>query len=431
MSSLVVSPSTLSAGKRRFEEGEPEFDRHPGAAFKRSRFAASCSPLACRAPLAPNNNGSHSYAGALDVLRSFFPGMDEKVSNAAVTAAVSQWPCLSRFVIAAASRLSLSRCAARNVLECARTLQALNEALVDCGGNIDAAIRRLGILSLSSDGPEPANEAQASTAQAAQELQGNAGAHILQLYVFLTCGHASSVGAQLELACCATFAGVRAGAQQQDAGTGAPTPSGPQTAEQWVEYLVGQLVGAADMQVAKQKAASVLQQFEAFVQAYTKQQVGVARHVARACSWSAWADSDRTSFPNLSVCRMPYTHAVLVYPCNVTFRRVCGRHAAAPSPSLCVQASSSEAAASARAAKLAEDNQVLKRAVAIQHRQMQERSGAGVEEAAALRAALASAQAQVRSLEMANYSLALHLQKATGSTGSGITPPGSRNPDVF
>lgn len=87
----------------------------------------------------------------------------------------------------------------------------------------------------------------------------------------------------------------------------------------------------------------------------------------------------------------------------------------------------------ARAGKLAEENAVLKKAVAIQHRQLialQERA-AGVEDVGQLREALAAAQAQVRSLEMTNYSLALHLQKATGGEGGGYAPPGSRNPDVF
>lgn len=81
MSSLVVTPSLLT-GKRRFEEEEayqPDLDKQPISAHKRSRLAASCSPLACRAPLAPNNNGSH--AGALDLLRSLFPGMNDKVRH--------------------------------------------------------------------------------------------------------------------------------------------------------------------------------------------------------------------------------------------------------------------------------------------------------------------------------------------------------------
>lgn len=80
----------------------------------------------------------------------------------------------------------------------------------------------------------------------------------------------------------------------------------------------------------------------------------------------------------------------------------------------------------AKVAKLQEENSVLKKAVQIQHRQLQERSGQA-DEVAQLRQALAQYQEQIRTLEVNNYSLALHLQKATGSNPFG-TP---RNPDVF
>lgn len=80
----------------------------------------------------------------------------------------------------------------------------------------------------------------------------------------------------------------------------------------------------------------------------------------------------------------------------------------------------------ARSAKMAEENSVLKKAVQIQHRQLQERAGLEGENAQ-LKAMLAQYQEQLRSLEVSNYSLSLHLQKATSAN----IMHSPRNPDVF
>ncbi|KAG2491546.1 hypothetical protein HYH03_010117 [Edaphochlamys debaryana] len=88
-----------------------------------------------------------------------------------------------------------------------------------------------------------------------------------------------------------------------------------------------------------------------------------------------------------------------------------------------VEASGSTAA---RAAKLAEENAVLKKAVQIQHRQLQERAGLEAE-VAALKAHMAQQQEQLRTLQVSNYSLSLHLKNAT--QGAFVDMP--RNPDVF
>lgn len=55
-------------------------------------------------------------------------------------------------------------------------------------------------------------------------------------------------------------------------GSGTPR-GGPETAEQWVDFLVSEMATAKDMQDAKDKAAGCLQRFEAFVARMLKQQV--------------------------------------------------------------------------------------------------------------------------------------------------------------
>lgn len=92
------------------------------------------------------------------------------------------------------------------------------------------------------------------------------------------------------------FEGVHSTVEEQPASSSA-AHAGPQTAEQWVEYLVGQLATAGDMQSAKVKAASVLQQFEAFVQAFSKQQVGTS-----ACQVASPRTVHLLPQPTLSPC---------------------------------------------------------------------------------------------------------------------------------
>jgi Parathyroid hormone family len=50
-------------------------------------------------------------------------------------------------------------------------------------------------------------------------------------------------------------------------------PAGPQTADQWVDYLVQELARSSSIPDAKMKAATVLQRFEGFVTELVKKQV--------------------------------------------------------------------------------------------------------------------------------------------------------------
>jgi hypothetical protein len=72
------------------------------------------------------------------------------------------------------------------------------------------------------------------------------------------------------------------------------------------------------------------------------------------------------------------------------------------------------------------ENTILKRAVQLQHGKLQERAPLE-QEVQQLRHLLAQYQEQLRSAEVTNYGLSLHLQKATNSSQL----PGHRNPDVF
>ncbi|KAG1676378.1 hypothetical protein FOA52_001173 [Chlamydomonas sp. UWO 241] len=83
----------------------------------------------------------------------------------------------------------------------------------------------------------------------------------------------------------------------------------------------------------------------------------------------------------------------------------------------------------AKLQEVSKENFILKRAVQIQNSKLQEKAGAEAE-AAQLRTLLGQYQEQVRSLEVANYSLAVHLQQATGGTGGGAEGT-SRPPDVY
>ncbi len=72
------------------------------------------------------------------------------------------------------------------------------------------------------------------------------------------------------------------------------------------------------------------------------------------------------------------------------------------------------------------DNYILKRAVAIQHERQMEHEGR-TRELQQVKKLLSQYQEQVRTLELTNYSLTLHLQKAQ----EGSSMPGRFHPDIF
>lgn len=75
---------------------------------------------------------------------------------------------------------------------------------------------------------------------------------------------------------------------------------------------------------------------------------------------------------------------------------------------------------------LVHDNQILKRAVAIQHERQQDHEGRALE-LQQVKQLLSQYQEQVRTLELNNYSLTLHLRQAQ----EGSSMPGRFHPDVF
>jgi len=86
-----------------------------------------------------------------------------------------------------------------------------------------------------------------------------------------------------------------------------------------------------------------------------------------------------------------------------------------------------EAAQQSRLEEALRENVILKRAVQIQNARMQE-AGQKEAELAGLRQMVNQYQERLRALELSNYSLALHLQKATDSAA---VPTSNHRPDVF
>lgn len=161
--------------------------------------------------------------------------------------------------------------------------------------------------------------------------------------------------------------------QQQDASTPAAAGAAaadtavPQTADQWVDALVQEMAAAKDFTDARGRAGKLLQAFEQFVTARNKDQAG--------------GDG----------------------------------------------ASASASAGGARLEEAVRENAILKRAVQIQNAKLQEVGAGKDQEVASLKQLLAQYQERMRHLELSNYSLALHLQKAT----DGQYQPANRPPDVF
>jgi hypothetical protein len=79
---------------------------------------------------------------------------------------------------------------------------------------------------------------------------------------------------------------------------------------------------------------------------------------------------------------------------------------------------------------ISRENALLKRAVAIQNSRLQELL-AKEAEANELRAAMEAAKSRIQSLEVQNYSLQVHLKRATDAQQETALTPGRNNPDVF
>lgn len=87
---------------------------------------------------------------------------------------------------------------------------------------------------------------------------------------------------------------------------------------------------------------------------------------------------------------------------------------------------SAAGASQARVEEALRENAILKRAVQIQNAKLQEASVKD-QELAALKQLLGQYQERLKHLELSNYSLALHLQKATDGNSATVNRP----PDVF
>lgn len=248
-------------------------------------------------------NSEHS--NALAALLGLFPGMDEKV---------------------------------------------VQDVLVECGNSIDAAIKRLTDLRLSSEDATVA--AATAVASGAHSAAASAAAEMQQQQPGLAL-HRDAQQAAAAAAAASQGQGAVQGEAQQCSET-----SGPQTAEQWIDFLVAEMLASKDMPDARGRASLVLQHFERFAKERQKHETD------------------------------------------------------------------------ARVAELLKENAIFKRAVQIQAARMQAKAAAEADELGALRSMVAQYQEQCRKLEVHNYSLAMHLQQATSSSGlgGGNNP---RNPDVY
>ncbi|GLC37604.1 hypothetical protein PLESTB_001668800 [Pleodorina starrii] len=257
--------------------------------------------------------------------------------------------------------------------------RTVSNVLSECGSNIDAAIRRLGELRLSATADTTVEAAaQAAASSSVPPAASPAGLHRTAADPAALPGTPALLGAAAGGSGGGTAAAAADPAALPRGTAGAGASGGPMTAEQWVDLLVAEMSAASDMGDARQRAVGFLGQFEAFVARFVKQQ------------------------------------------------QQAGEAGAADAAAAGGSGGASAAGLAARAAKLAEENAVLKKAVQIQHRQLQERA-AQEAEVGQLKALLAQYQEQVRTLQVSNYSLTLHLQKATNSGVLGEP----RNPDVF
>jgi hypothetical protein len=191
----------------------------------------------------------------------------------------------------------------------------------------------------------------------------------------------------------------------------APQPGEPQTAEQWIDVLVAEMLAARDMGDARARAASVLQHFERFVKQRHKNEVSERNDCSCPSAFAAGAPQQPAVGPLCCRLGMASCHATRSLP-----------HALLAPYTL--------QGSDARVAELVKENAIYKRAVQIQAGRMQAKA-ALEEEVTALRGAVAQYQERCTRLEMHAYSLALHLQQATAAGGGPASHLGPNPPDVF
>lgn len=119
-------------------------------------------------------------------------------------------------------------------------VQVVETVLAECGNDIDAAIRRLNQLKLNTEQSSAATQQPTDTppdtaAVSDSPQQGNA---------------------------------------TVDAAGAAATAAGPQTADEWVDALVQEMASARDFGDARSRAGKLLQAFEQFVNARSRNTVG-------------------------------------------------------------------------------------------------------------------------------------------------------------
>eukprot|EP00775_Hariotina_reticulata_P004554 gene4554-4806_t len=195
MSVVAQSPYSAGSSKRLFNSEEDTGSDQFGA-VKRARCLSSpagrCRPSSSQSP--PHNSLSQGvHPSAIAALKALFPDMDE---------------------------------------------QAVESVLAECGQDIDAAIRRLTELKLSTEQAA----ATGAVPRAEEPAQQDA-------------AHAASDRQQPEPSTSSTAA----------------AGGGLQTAEQWVDAFVQEMAGAKDFSDARCRAAKMLQAFEQFVTARSKQ----------------------------------------------------------------------------------------------------------------------------------------------------------------
>ncbi|KAK9841714.1 hypothetical protein WJX74_010693 [Apatococcus lobatus] len=186
MSVAARSPFPVHGSKRRFESDSPEFTSSPSACGggKRLRQLSGSPSL--------GSESSQAYAvrpGLVATLQNLYPGMDEKT---------------------------------------------VVGVLDECGNDIDAAIRRLGQMKLSSraseQGSDSAQDQAVRTAVAATAPEA-----LLQQSPAVESASAAKPSSQ---------------------------PGQPQTMEEWVDALIQHMSAAKDMDAARQRGREFLTAFE-------------------------------------------------------------------------------------------------------------------------------------------------------------------------
>ncbi|WRX28046.1 Ubiquitin system component CUE - like 2 [Theobroma cacao] len=280
--------------------------------------------------------------------------------------------------------------------------ELLERALLECGNDIDTAVKRLQELCLG------AAEATGERSGPVEEL--GATAELVRQFSFLKEGDLTSAFETV---------GTLTNDGEATATVPVQNPSAPEKlpvdGAEWVDLFVREMMSATSVDDAKARAFKLLEVLENSISRSAAEEAAQNFHKVCICIVTLFQISQKSCRTYEAVYMGSFGEAGMI--------ELCGDKGGNP---LNCAALHENIMLKEQIEVLIQENTVLKRAVAIQHERQKEYQDKN-HELQHLKQLVSQYQEQLRTLEVNNYALTMHLRQAQQSNSI----PGRFHPDVF